>query len=129
MIQGLFRHKTFASVFITLGLTLRPLRLCGKLLFFLFFTFIISISPSAILFAEGSPGKNDIPTTQKTEDEAWTGIDVSIVGKYATKYGHPPSEPYINTDQGDLLLFVFTVAGVVGGFIIGFNARRLFYEK
>jgi hypothetical protein len=62
------------------------------------------------------------------EDQKWTGIDVSIVGKYAEKYGHPPRDPYINTDQGDLLLFVFTVAGVIGGFIIGYNFRKLFVE-
>ncbi|OHC01185.1 MAG: hypothetical protein A2Z57_06715 [Planctomycetes bacterium RIFCSPHIGHO2_12_39_6] len=63
------------------------------------------------------------------EENTWTGIDVSVVGKYANKYGRPPREPYINTDKGDLLLFVFTFAGVFGGFIIGFNVRRLFYEK
>ncbi|OHB71341.1 MAG: hypothetical protein A2W17_07355 [Planctomycetes bacterium RBG_16_41_13] len=60
---------------------------------------------------------------------AWTGIDVSIVGKYASQYGRPPRDPYINTDQGDLLLFVFTLAGVIGGFVIGFNVRKIFYEK
>jgi len=58
----------------------------------------------------------------------WTGIDVSIVGKYARKYGYPPRDPYINTDQGDLLLFVFTVAGLIGGIIIGYNFRKLFVE-
>ncbi|MFQ5964248.1 MAG: hypothetical protein ACE5KZ_08200 [Candidatus Scalinduaceae bacterium] len=68
--------------------------------------------------------KVEIPDEQK-----WTGIDVSIVGKYAEKYGHPPRKPYINTDQGDLLLFVFTVAGLVGGLIIGYNFRKLFIEK
>ena len=55
--------------------------------------------------------------------------DVSIVGKDAEQYGRPPRDPYINTDQGDLLLFVFTLAGVVGGFVMGFNARKLFFEK
>ncbi len=64
----------------------------------------------------------------ESEDQKWTGIDVSIVGKYAKKYGHPPRKPYINTDQGDLLLFVFTVAGLIGGIIIGYNIRKLFME-
>ncbi len=64
-----------------------------------------------------------------SDNEKWIGIDVSIVGKYAEKYGHPPRKPYINTDQGDLLLFVFTTAGVIGGFIIGYNFRKLFYDK
>ncbi|MDO8141064.1 MAG: hypothetical protein Q6358_06150 [Candidatus Brocadiales bacterium] len=70
-----------------------------------------------------------VVTQTNNEEGPWTGIDVSIVGKYATKYGHPPRDPYINTDQGDLLLFVFTFAGVVGGFVMGFNARKIFYEK
>ncbi len=64
----------------------------------------------------------------ESEDQKWTGIDVSIVGKYAEKYGHPPRKPYINTDQGDLLLFAFTVAGLIGGIIIGYNVRKLFIE-
>lgn len=95
----------------------------------IFLAFILSMLLSPVLFAEGQPGKNDIPATQSGEEGAWTGIDVSIVGKYASKYGRPPRDPYINTDQGDLLLFVFTLAGVIGGFVIGFNARKLFYEK
>jgi hypothetical protein len=66
--------------------------------------------------------------TIKPENGKWTGIDVSIVGKYAEKYGHPPRDPYINTDQGDLLLFVFTVAGLISGIIIGYNFRKLFIE-
>lgn len=88
----------------------------------------VLMSLSAALFAEERLEKTDTPVAQ-TREGAWTGIDVSIVGKYATKYGRPPRDPYINTDQGDLLLFVFTVAGVVGGFIMGFNVRKIFYEK
>ena len=67
--------------------------------------------------------------TIKSENEKWTGIDISIVGKYAKKYGHPPRDPYINTDQGDLLLFVFTFFGLIGGIIIGYNFRKLFIEE
>ncbi len=66
--------------------------------------------------------------TIESENGKWTGIDVSIVGKYAEKYGHPPRDPYINTDQGDLLLFVFTFFGLIGGIIIGYNFRKLFVE-
>jgi len=84
---------------------------------------------AAISFAEAPAEKKDAPAVQTGGNGAWTGIDVSIVGKYAEKYGRPPRDPYINTDKGDLLLFVFTLAGVVGGFVIGFNARKLFYEN
>lgn len=65
---------------------------------------------------------------KEQENGKWTGIDVSIVGKYAGKYGRPPRDPYINTDQGDLLLFVFTFFGLLGGIIIGYNFRKLFVE-
>lgn len=96
----------------------------------LFLVFILWIPLSRAVFAEERQEKTDEGTTPaQAEEEVWTGIDVSIVGKYATKYGHPPRDPYINTDKGDLLLFVFTISGVIGGFIIGFNVRRLFYEK
>ncbi len=108
---------------------MRPLRLCGKYVFFLIIVIAISLSPSAGTLAEERRAEADAPVVQTEEKEAWRGIDVSIVGKYAAQYGRPPRDPYINTDKGDLLLFVFTLAGVVGGFVIGFNARRIFYEK
>ncbi len=93
------------------------------------FALILPVLFAAVSFAGTPAEKKEVPTAQTSENGAWTGIDVSIVGKYAEKYGRPPREPYINTDKGDLLLFVFTLAGVVGGFVIGFNARKLFYEK
>lgn len=110
---------------------MRPLRLCSEQSFFLFVAFIIPVLFPLLLFAEENIEKKDIPvvTQTNTEEGAWTGIDVSVVGKYAEKYGRPPHDPYINTDQGDLLLFVFTAAGVIGGFVIGFNVRKIFYEK
>lgn len=93
--------------------------------------FVISalLSASFCSFAEEPENNTGTGAIQTPEEGVWTGIDVSIVGKYASKYGRPPRDPYLNTDQGDLLLFVFTVAGVIGGFVIGFNVRRLFYEK
>ena len=131
MIQNLCRHKIFISIFSLSGLTLRPLRLCGGQSFFLFVAFIILVLFPPVLFAEENIEKKDIPVVTQTNNEegAWTGIDVSIVGKYAEKYGHPPRDPYINTDQGDLLLFVFTAAGVIGGFVIGFNVRKIFMKR
>ena len=127
MIQNLFRYKIFVSVFSLSGLTLRSLRLCGGQSFPLFVAFIILVLFLPVLFAEENTEKKDMPVVTQTnnEESAWTGIDVSVVGKYAEKYGRPPRDPYINTDQGDLLLFVFTAAGVIGGFIIGFNVREI----
>jgi hypothetical protein len=57
---------------------------------------------------------------------AWDGVDETVVGKYARQAGHPPRKPYINTDQGDLLLFAFLIAGVCGGFVGGYYFRELF---
>lgn len=58
----------------------------------------------------------------------WEGVDAKVVEKYAKMYGREPKDPIINTDQGDLLLFIFTLAGAIGGFIIGYNYRKLFKE-
>ncbi len=59
-------------------------------------------------------------------DAKWSGVDESVVEKFAKEAGRPPVEPYLNTDQGDLKLFVFLMAGILGGFIIGYQFRQLF---
>jgi ABC-type cobalt transport system substrate-binding protein len=56
----------------------------------------------------------------------WAGVDEKVVAKFAHEAGRPPREPLINTDRGDLLLFVFLVAGAVGGFVAGYCFRALF---
>jgi ABC-type cobalt transport system substrate-binding protein len=56
----------------------------------------------------------------------WPGVDEAVVEKYAKAAGREPWEPFINTDQGDLLLFVFLVAGILGGFVMGYHFRTLF---
>jgi len=57
---------------------------------------------------------------------SWPGVDEAVIEKVAEKAGRPAREPLINTDQGDLLLFVFLLAGIVGGFIGGYHFRALF---
>ncbi|MBI5656062.1 MAG: cobalt ABC transporter permease [Geobacter sp.] len=59
----------------------------------------------------------------------WTGVDEAVVEKIAGEHGREAKPPLINTDQGDLLLFVFLLAGVVGGFVAGYSWRRLVSEK
>jgi len=61
--------------------------------------------------------------------EKWPGVDESVVEKYAKEHGREAKEPLINTDQGDLLLFVFLLAGVIGGFTAGYSWRMLMVEK
>lgn len=59
----------------------------------------------------------------------WTGVDEAVVEKIAGEHGREARPPLINTDQGDLLLFVFLLAGVVGGFVAGYSWRKLVSEK
>jgi cobalt/nickel transport system permease protein/cobalt/nickel transport protein len=63
---------------------------------------------------------------QEEEKPKWPGVDETVVGKYARELGREPRDPYINTDQGDLLLFLFTMAGGIGGFIMGFYWHKVF---
>jgi hypothetical protein len=62
-------------------------------------------------------------------NDKWPGVDESVVEKYAAEHGRASREPLINTDQGDLLLFVFLLAGTVGGFLGGYSWRMLVSEK
>jgi ABC-type cobalt transport system substrate-binding protein len=61
--------------------------------------------------------------------EKWGGVDESVVEKYAEEHGRRARDPLINTDQGDLLLFVFLLAGTVGGFIGGYYWRTLMEKR
>lgn len=65
---------------------------------------------------------------QVTLGANWLGVDESVVEHYAEKAGRSARIPFINTDQGDLLLFVFLLAGAIGGFIIGYYWRILFKD-
>ena len=61
--------------------------------------------------------------------EKWPSVDESVIEKFAKEHGQESRKPFINTDQGDLLLFVFLLAGAVGGFIGGYYWRRLTERK
>jgi hypothetical protein len=61
--------------------------------------------------------------------EKWPGVDESVVEKYAKEHGREAHEPLINTDQGDLMLFVFLIAGTIGGFIAGYSWRILMNKQ
>ncbi len=69
-----------------------------------------------------------LPTSALAADK-WSGVDESVVEKYAKEQGREARKPLINTDQGDLLLFVFLLAGTVGGFAAGYCWRVLMVEK
>ncbi len=59
----------------------------------------------------------------------WTGVDEAVIEKVAKEHGREASEPLINMDQGDLPLFLFLIAGALGGFAAGYYWRSLIAEK
>ncbi len=50
----------------------------------------------------------------------------AVAEKYASQVGAGERPPLINTDKGDLLLFLFAVGGAIAGFWIGYVWRDLF---
>ena len=54
----------------------------------------------------------------------WQGVDEAVLAPIAERAGRPAA-PLMNI-EGDLLLFLFTLAGAVGGIIIGYTWRTLF---
>ena len=59
----------------------------------------------------------------------WTGVDEAVVAKIAKEHGRTPREPLIDLGQGDLLLFMFLLAGAAGGFAAGYYWRILLVER
>ncbi len=66
-----------------------------------------------------------ILVTISVSDAKWSGVDQTVIEKYAEEHGRPGKDPVINTDQGDLLLFMFLIGGLVGGFAAGYYWRML----
>ncbi|MDD5167257.1 MAG: energy-coupling factor ABC transporter permease [Syntrophales bacterium] len=62
-------------------------------------------------------------------DTRWAGVDETVVEKIAKEHGRAPQEPLIDIGHGDLPLFLFLVAGAVGGFAAGYFFRALVVEK
>ena len=68
-------------------------------------------------------------TDTVTASDKWQGVDESVIEKVAKEHGREAREPFINTDQGDLLLFVFLLAGTIGGFTAGYYWKELIGNK
>jgi|GEM_PF-576757 len=79
------------------------------------------IVPSVLLLITGM----SLSHASDSEPQKWVGVDERVVEKIAADHGRPPAEPLINTDQGDLLLFVFLGAGAAGGFAAGYYWHKL----
>ena len=61
-------------------------------------------------------------------EEKWPGVDGTVVEKYAVEHGCPP-KPHLIELEGDALLFAFLIAGVAGGFTMGYYYRDLTAKK
>ncbi len=59
------------------------------------------------------------------QESKWVGVDESVVERYAKEHGRKAREPIINTNQGDLLLCVFLLAGAISGFVAGYCYKTL----
>ncbi len=67
--------------------------------------------------------------TTVREKGLWSDATDILSGKAADQAGREARDPFINTEQGNMLVFFFTLGGVAAGFIIGYNWRRLLAEK
>ncbi|MBU5638631.1 cobalt ABC transporter permease [Geomonas sp. Red69] len=57
--------------------------------------------------------------------KSYQGVDEAVVEKIAKEHGREAKAPLIDPGSGDLLLFAFLGAGVVGGFAAGYYWRQL----
>jgi len=57
--------------------------------------------------------------------EKWSGVDEAVIEKIAKEHGRETTGPLIDTSHGDLLLFLFLLAGAAGGFAAGYYWRTL----
>lgn len=87
---------------------LRDMRRGVFLLFISFcFSFFLFFLPSSSLCSE------------------WKGVDETVIENVAEEHGRAASAPVLDTDRGDILLFMFLIAGVAGGFAAGYFYRML----
>lgn len=70
-----------------------------------------------------------MPFSEAFAAEKWLGVDETVVERYAQEHGREARGPLLNTDQGDLLLFLFLGAGTLGGFAAGYCWRMLTERK
>jgi len=58
---------------------------------------------------------------------AWPGVDETVVERVAAEHGREAKSCGLGL-EGDAQLFMFLMAGVVGGFALGYYYRKTFSE-
>jgi hypothetical protein len=58
----------------------------------------------------------------------WPGVDEAVVERVASAAGHERWRTFLD-GTGDLPLFLFLCAGIVGGFALGYGYRALFVRE
>ena len=61
--------------------------------------------------------------------EKWPGVDEAVVNRIAREHGREERPSLLPTAEGDLQLFLFLMAGTVGGFVAGYYWRVLLEGK
>ena len=61
--------------------------------------------------------------------EKWPGVDEAVVNRIAREHGRQERTSLVPAAEGDLQLFMFLMAGTVGGFVAGYYWRVLLEGK
>ncbi len=69
-----------------------------------------------------------VPLARAAESARWTGVDEAVVEKVAAEAGQQRWRTFLD-GSGDLPLFLFLCAGILGGFALGYGYRALFVER
>jgi hypothetical protein len=83
---------------------------------------------SASVHAETPAAARSAAATPAEGPARWSGIDESVIEKVAAEAGRAP-RPLLFEMEGDLALFLFLCAGIVGGSVFGYCFRMLFVER
>jgi ABC-type cobalt transport system substrate-binding protein len=61
--------------------------------------------------------------------DSFVGADESVIEKFATDAGRKTTTPLVNADSGEMGRLLWLMAGVAGGFTLGYCFRSLSVKK
>lgn len=68
-------------------------------------------------------------TAEGSKESKWAGVDEAVIERIAKEHGREVRDPLIGDNQGDIMLFLFLMAGAAGGFAAGYYWRVLIAER